>query len=94
MKRTIGALVLLLALAVVRQAGAAESCYFTRGSVSADCDSQRVEAEDYLAKSHQSCALVIYISWSGTRETVRCRGYDGATLDYVSGTDGNLHFMR
>jgi hypothetical protein len=60
------------------------ACYFVAGHVSADCAAMRTEAEDYLAKSHQSCAAVVYIAWAGPRETVRCRGYDGKALDYVS----------
>lgn len=71
------------------------ACYFLApGHVSADCAGMRAEAEDYLAKSHQSCAAVIYIAWDGPRETVRCRGYDGATLDYISDSSGNLKYTR
>ena len=70
------------------------ACYFTQPGVSADCNDFRAEAEDYLAKSHQSCAAVIYIAWDGPRETVRCRGYDGATLDYISDSSGNLKYTR
>jgi hypothetical protein len=69
-------------------------CYFAVGHVSVDCNAQRVEAEDYFAKSRQSCASVIYIAWEGPRETVRCRGYDGGTLDYISDTSGNLKLAR
>lgn len=64
------------------------ACYFTQPGVSADCVSFRDEAKDYLAKSNQSCASVIYITLQGTTETVRCRMYDGGILDYVSNNAG------
>jgi hypothetical protein len=74
------------------------SCYFVQmpgmTPPSAECVAYREEAEDYLAKSHQSCAAVVYITQQGKREHVRCRGYDGATLDYVSDDSGNLKFTR
>lgn len=103
MKRLIGFTVLLLTLIAVRQAGAAEAprqapaleaCYFTLPDVSADCAASREEAEDYLTKSHQSCASVIYIAWRGPHEEVLCRGYDGSTIIYTSNTSGNLQFTR
>lgn len=71
------------------------ACYFLApGHVSADCVGLRDEAEDYLAKSHQSCADIVYIAFEGTREKVRCHGYEGETLDYMSGADGNLRLVK
>jgi len=69
------------------------SCYFTsqHGAPSADCAGFRDEAEDYLAKRRWSCAAVLYVIWQGSTESVRCRGFDGGVIDYISGTDGNLH---
>jgi hypothetical protein len=75
------------------------SCHFvqlypTDPRPTTECIGMREEAEDYLAKSHQSCAAVVYITMQGKREHVRCRGYDGSTLDYISDDTGNLKFTR
>ena len=73
-----------------------ESCYFTPqhvaiNGITPSCAAYREEAEDYFAKRRWSCANVIYIVWQSSTESVRCRGYDGGVIDYISGTDGNLH---
>jgi hypothetical protein len=70
-----------------------ESCYYTsqHGAPTESCVANREEAEDYLAKRHWSCAAVLYVIWQGSTESVRCRGFDGGVIDYISGTDGNLH---
>jgi hypothetical protein len=71
------------------------ACYFLApGPISADCNAMRDEAEDYLSKSNQACAEVVYITQTGKREHVRCRGNDGTTLDYISDDSGNLKFTR
>lgn len=94
--------VLALAVALATRAGAAEythisdvgvGCYYIR-SVTNDCEDLRSEAEDYLAKRHWVCADVIYITLEGSRERVRCRGFDNSIIDYVSQPDGNFKLLR
>ena len=89
------AILFVLILAVGNVSCAAEyTCYFSRDTVTADCKGDAEEAGDYLVKRGWVCADIIYINWHGTTETVRCRGYDGSVLDYVSDSSGNFQFKR
>ena len=91
MKRAIGCLILALATLGALRAGASETCYYLKGQpVTRDCAGYLEEAENYLARSHQHCAYVLYITWAGDSETVRCRTYSGGFIDYVTAADGNL----
>ncbi len=70
------------------------SCYFTRADVSPMCAAQRDEAAGVLYRSNQSCAVMIYEVFDGRRAIVRCRGFAGDMLDYISDDRGDFHLTR